>query len=159
MLSRRVRIGAGLLSGLGATGIAAGLAIVGTSVDVAVPFVDPSGLVLIAPVILVPFAAGAFLRGPAAVAAVVAGTAAAPIAAAFAIDGTCEAGAWIVLGLLVSAILGSATAGLAAFVGDRIGDKPWFGRHRTAGLSVLIMLGPVGLAGWIALAARSTPCA
>jgi hypothetical protein len=114
--------------------------------------------ILIAPVVFIPFAAGALLRGPVAVVAVVAGAVAAPIAAALAIDGSCESGAWIVLGLLISSILASAIAGFAAFVGDRVGGNGWLARHRTAGLAVLIAFGLIGLAGWIAFIGRSTPC-
>jgi hypothetical protein len=157
-LSRRVRIGGGLLSGVGATGTAAGLGLVGTSVDLAIPFVDPSGLLLLAPVIAIPFAAGAVLRGRAAIVATATGAVAAPMAAAFAIDQSCEAGAWIGLGLLFSAILAGAIAGVGAFVGDRVGGRPWFERNRTRVLPILIAFGLLGLAGWIAFAARATPC-
>lgn len=157
-LSPWVRVGAGLLSGVGATGTAVGLSLVGTSLDLAIPIVDPSALILIAPVIVIPFAAGAVLRGSTAIVSTVIGATAAPIVAAFTIDGSCETGSWIVLALVISAIWAFGIAGIAAFVGDRIGDRPWFERNRARVLPILIALGLLGVAGWIAFAARATPC-
>jgi Kef-type K+ transport system membrane component KefB len=98
------------------------------------------------------------LRGSTAIVSTVIGATAAPIVAAFTIDGSCETGSWIVLALVISAIWAFGIAGIAAFVGDRIGDRPWFERNRARVLPILIALGLLGVAGWIAFAARATPC-
>jgi hypothetical protein len=110
-----------LLAGFGATGIAAGLGLLGTFLDVHLPLFDPSGLVLMAPVIIAPGFAGAVLRERDAVVAITAGAVAAPIAATFAIDGSCSSNVWAFFGLAAAAAYVLVIAGIAAFVGSWIG--------------------------------------
>jgi hypothetical protein len=114
--SARGRIALGLLSGFGAVGISAGLGVIGTFLDVHLPFFDPSALILMAPVIIAPACAGAVLRERDAVAAITAGAVAAPIAATFAIDRACPSNEWAFIGLVGGASVVLVIAGVAAFV-------------------------------------------
>lgn len=156
--SRGIRIAVGLLAGFGATGIAAGLGLIGTFIDVDLPLFDPSALILMAPVVVVPGFAGAVLRGRADVVTITAGAVAAPIAAIFVIDGSCEPNMWAAIGLVATALYVLVIAGLAAFVGDRIGGAPWFERNRRSGASVLVIVGATGVLGWIAYVATRGGC-
>ena len=117
--SRRVRIAVGLLSGVGATGITAGLGLIGVflRVDQYRPPVDLSGPILLAPLVIVPGYAGAVLRGRAAVAAITAGAIAAPIAAIFAMEGSCLTSLYLMIGLAGFAMYALIIAGLAALAG------------------------------------------
>lgn len=153
-LSYAVRIGVGLLSGIGATGVAAGLGVIGALVDIHVPVISADGLLLIAPVAAIPFAAGALLRGAAAVVATTAGAVAAPVGAAFLIDGSCHANGWVGFGLLMSAVYAFVIAGAAAFVGDRVGGPQTFTRKPGRWTWGLIGLGLLGLIGWTAFLSR-----
>lgn len=156
--SRGGRIGVGLLAGVGATGIAAGLGLIGTFIDVDLPLVDPSALILMAPLIIIPGFAGAVLRGRASVAAITAGAVAGPIAAIFAIDGSCSSNMWAAVGLAASAAYVLVIAGLAAFVGDRIGGLDWFEQNRLRGVLALVVVGAIGVIAWIAAVARLGGC-
>ena len=153
-----MRVTVGLLAGLGATGIAAGIGLIGTFIDVDLPLVDPSALILMAPVIIGPGLAGAVLRGRAAVAAITVGAVAAPIAAIFAIDGSCSSNMWAAVGLAASAAYVLVVAGLAAFVGDRIGGSDRFERNRLRGVVGLVVIGAIGTVAWIAAVATLGEC-
>jgi hypothetical protein len=156
--SRSVRIAVGLLAGFGATGVAAGLGLIGTFLDVDLPFIDPSGLILMAPIIIVPWFAGAVLWERDAVFAIAAGAVASPIAAIFAIDGSCSSSMWAAVGLAAMAAYVLVIAGVAAFVGS------WIGRQSTAeyrprrGIVVLVALGAIGVVGWVAAVAILYGC-
>jgi hypothetical protein len=156
--SRRGRIAVGLLAGVGATGIAAGLGLIGTFVDVDLPLFDPSALILMAPVIIVSGFAGKVLRGQDAVAAITAGAVASPIVAIFAVDGSCQKNLWAGVALAASAAYVLVIAGVAAFVGA------WIGRESTAeyrprrGAIALVAIGALGVVAWIAAVARLGGC-
>lgn len=156
--SRGGRIAIGLLAGFGATGIAAGLALIGTFVDVEMPVGDFSGLVLMAPVIIVPGFAGAVLRGREPVAAITAGAVASPIGAIFALDSSCSMNMWVALGL--TAIAGNVLviAGIAAFVGAWIGRADTVEYQPQRGVVVLVVVGAIGAFGWIAAVASYNGC-
>ncbi len=148
--SRRWRIGVGLLAGVGATGIAAGLGLIGTFLDVDLPVFDPSALILMAPVIVLPGFAGAVLRGRDAVAAIMAGAVAGPIVAIFAIDGSCEKNMWAAVGLAAIAAFVLVIAGVAAFVGALIAGAGTVEYRPRRGVTWLVVVGSMGVAGWIA---------
>ncbi len=156
--SRRWRIGVGLLAGVGATGIAASLGLIGTFLDVDLPVFDPSALILMAPLIVLPGFAGAVLRGRDAVAAIMAGAMAGPIVAIFAIDGSCERNMWAALGLAAIAALALAIAGVAAFVGALLGGAGTAASQPRRGVTWLVVFGSVGVVGWIAALALLGRC-
>jgi hypothetical protein len=156
--SRGGRIAVGLLAGFGSTGIAAGLGLIGTFIDVDLPLVDPSALILIAPVIIIPGFAGALLRGRAVVVAITVGAVAGPSAAIFAIDGSCSSNMWAAVGLAAAAAYVLVIAGLAAFVGDRIGGSDRFERKRFGAVAGLVVIGAIGVVAWIAAVAKLGGC-
>jgi hypothetical protein len=156
--SRATRIAVGLLAGAGATEISAGLGLIGTRLDIDLPLVDPSSLILMAPVVVVPGLAGAVLRGRAAVIAITAGAVASPIGAVFAIDGSCQANMFVAIGLAAAALFALVAAGLASLAGERIGDSPRFANNRQRGVLILVVLGAVGALGWIAALAILGGC-
>jgi hypothetical protein len=158
LLPRAVRIGVGLLAGVGATGVAAGLAVLGRYIDIDLPLIDPSALFLMAPVLAIPFAATALLGGAAAVTWTVVGAVGAPIVASFAIEGGCESNMWVGFGLLVIAFYVLAIAGVAAFVGNFVGGPQTFKRHPTRWTVVLVAVSLVGIGGWIAFLAGVPRC-
>lgn len=153
-----MRIVVGLSAGVGATGIAAGLGHIGTFIDVGQLPIDPSPLILMAPVIVVPAFAGAVLRGPAAIAAVAAGAVAAPIGAIFAIDGSCAASGFVAIGLVVLALLALVISGIAALAGDRMGRSDWFEGKRRRGVFLLVVGAATGALGWIAAVSMLGGC-
>lgn len=139
----------GLLAGFGATGIAAGLALIGTFIDVDVPLIDPSALFLAAPLVLIPFFAGAVLRGSPAIATVTVGAVAGPTAAILLVDASCAANAWAAVGLAALAAYALLITGFAAFVGDLAGAAGWFRRNRRRDLRVLAGFAAIGVVTWI----------
>ena len=145
-----LRVVVGLFAGVGATGIAASLGVAGTFLDIDVPLVDPSPLILMAPVVIVPAFAGAALRGWAAVGAITAGAGAAPIAFIFAIDRSCNASMFAAIGFVALAIYALLIAGGAAIVGDRLGRWGWLEEHRGRGVWFVIVVAMIGTLGWIA---------
>ena len=156
--SRGGRIAVGLLAGVGASGIAAGLALIGTFLDVDLPLVDPSALILMAPVMVVPRFAGAVLRAGDAVAAVTAGAVAGPIAVIFAIDGSCPSNMWAAVGLAAIAAYVLVIAGISAFVGARVGRAGTVEYRPRRGVVVLVVVGTIGVVAWIAALARLGGC-
>jgi hypothetical protein len=156
--SRGERIAVGLLVGFGAVGIAALLGLIGTVIDVDLPFFDPSGLILMAPVVLTSGFAGAALRERDAVAAITAGAVAAPIAAFFAIDGSCPSNVWAAVGLAAAAASVLVIAGIAAFVGAWIGREDTFPYQPRRSVVVLVVVGAIGVFAWIAAVPRLFAC-
>lgn len=156
--SRGGRIAVGLLVGFGAVGIAAGLGLIGTFLDVDLPFFDPSALILMAPVIIAPGFAGAVLRERDAVAAITAGAVAAPIAALVAIDGSCSSNLWAAVGLAAAAAYVLVIAGIAAFVGAWIGREDRVQHQPRRGVVVLVVVGAIGVFAWIAAVPRLFGC-
>jgi hypothetical protein len=146
---RAVCVAVGFLAGVGATGIAAGLGQVGTLLDVDLPVVDLSPLILLAPVVVIPYLAGAILGGWSGVAAVTAGAVAGPIGAIFALDSSCESSMFAAIGLVAIAFFALVIAALAAFAGDRIGGSERLKGNRVRRVSVLIAVGCLGVCGWI----------
>jgi hypothetical protein len=123
-----------------------------------VPLIDPSALILMAPVVVVPAFAGAILRGRPAIAAITAGAAAGPIGAIFAIAGSCDSNMFAAIGLVAAAAYALVVAGLAAFAGERIGGSDWFERNRRRGVLVLVVVGVIGVIGWIPAVATLGGC-
>lgn len=150
------RIAVGLLAGFGATGIAAGLALIGTFVDIDMPVGDFRGLILMAPVIIVPGFAGAVLRSRDAVAAITAGAVAGPIAAIFALDDSCSMTMWAALGLAAIAAYVLFIAGIAAFVGAWIGRADTVEYQPRRGVVALVVVGTIGVFAWIAAVASNS---
>lgn len=156
--SRRGRIAVGLLAGIGATGTAAGLGLIGTFLDVDLPLFDPSALILMAPVIIVPGFAGIVLRRRDAVVAITAGAVASPIAAIFAVDGSCQKNLWagVALAAIAAAVL--VIAGVAALIGAWIGREFKVEYRPRRGVVVLVAVGAIGVVGWIAALATLGGC-
>ncbi|HEY3523070.1 MAG TPA: hypothetical protein VGK63_05165 [Candidatus Limnocylindrales bacterium] len=140
----------GALAGVGATGVVAGLTVIGRQLDIGQPIIDTSGPILIAPVIAVPFVAGGLLIGSAGIAAVVGGAVAAPLVAALAIHGDCEATSWTVLGLMLGALAVLPIAGVAGVAGDRLAQARAFRTSTFRAAVVLVPIGALGIAGWLA---------
>ena len=147
--SRGARIAVGLLVGFGAVGIAAGLGLIGTFLDVDLPFLDPSSLILMAPVIILAGLAGAVLRERDAVVAVAAGAVASPIAAIFAVDGSCQKNLWAGVALAAIAASVLVIAGVAAFVGAWIGRESKVQYQPRRGVVALVIVGTIGIPAWI----------
>src|SRR5688572_12640731 len=143
--SRRGRIAVGLLAGFGATGIAAGLGLIGTFIDVDLPLFDPSAMILMSPVIIVPGFAGAVLHRRDAVAAVTAGALAGPLGAIFALDRSCSFTSWTGLALAAVAAVVLVIAGIAAFVGAWIGRADTVKYQPRRGVLVLVVVGAIGV--------------
>jgi hypothetical protein len=156
--SRRGRVAVGLLAGFGATGIAAGLGLVWTVLDVHLPFFDPSGLILMAPVIIAPGFAGAVLRERDAVVAITAGAVAAPIAATFAIDRSCSSNVWAFFGLAAAAAYVLVIAGIAAYLGSWLGRGDTVPYQPRRDVIVLVGFGAIGSFAWIAAVPRLYGC-
>jgi len=156
--SRGGRIAVGMLAGFGATGIAAGLGLIGTFLDVDLPLFDPSPLILMAPVIIIPSFAGAVLRQRDAVAAITAGAVAGPIAAIFAVDSSCSANLWAAVGLAAVAAWFLVIAGISAFVGAWIGREAKVEYQPRRDVVVLVVVGAIGALVWIAAVARLFAC-
>ncbi|HEX5014060.1 MAG TPA: hypothetical protein VFV72_07840 [Candidatus Limnocylindrales bacterium] len=148
-----------MASGAGATGIAAGLGVLGQRLDVNVPLLDLSGPILMAPVIAIPFVAAAVFRGAAGALATIAGAAAAPVLVALRIDGGCEGTVWVAMGLLIIGfVFVPAIAGLSAWVGNWAG---WSGRlqeHRRRWAWALVGAAAVGAVGWFAFVSGTPSC-
>ena len=85
--------------------------------------------------------------------------AAGPIVAAVAIDGSCEPNIWLGAGLVISAFYALVVTGIAALVGDRIGDSSLFERNRLRGACALGAIGAIGLACWIVAVMSVGRCA
>ena len=148
-LGRGARIVVGVASGVGATGIYAALSIVWVALGFTRPLIDVGALISLAALVAIAAFAGAVLRGPEAIAAIVAGAVASPIVAAFAIDGSCEPNMWVGAGLVISALYALVATGIAALVGDRIGDSHVVERNRVRGAWALGAIGAIGFAGWV----------
>ena len=156
--SRRGRVAVGLFAGFGATGIAAGLGLAWTSLEVHLPFFDPSGLIVMAPVIIAPGFAGAVLRERDAVVAITAGAVAAPIAATFAVDGSCPSNVWAFFGLAAAAASVLVLAGIAALVGSSIGRRDTVPYQPRRHVIVLVVFGAIGSLAWIIAIPRLYGC-
>lgn len=152
------RIAVGLLVGFGAVGIAGGLGLIGTYLDVDLPFFDPSALILMAPVILLAGFAGAVLRERDAVVAIAAGAVASPIAAIFAVDGSCQKNLWAGVALVAIAAYVLVIAGVAAFVGAWIGRESTVQYQPRRGVVALVIVGAIGIIAWITAVARLFGC-
>ena len=111
-----------------------------------------------APVVVVPAFAGAILRGRPAVAAITAGAVAGPIGAIFAIAGSCDSNMFAAIGLAAAAAYALLIAGLAAFAGERMGGSDWIERNRGRGLRILVVVGAIGVIGWIPAVATFGGC-
>ena len=98
------------------------------------------------------------LRGGAAVAAITAGAVVGPVGAIFATVDSCQSNPFVAVGLAAAALYALIIAGLAAFVGDRIGGSPWFERNRRRGTRFLVAVGLIGVLGWIAALATLGGC-
>jgi hypothetical protein len=135
------------------------LGLIGTYLVIDLPLVDPSALILMAPIAVIPGFAGALLRGRAVIATVAAGAVAGPIGAMLAIAGTsCDSNMFAAIGLAAAAAYVLVIAGLAVFAGDRIGGSDWFERNRRRGVLVLALVGAIGVIGWIPAVARLGGC-
>jgi len=153
-----VRIAVGLLAGVGATGIAAGLGLIGTFLDVDLPLLDPSPLILLMPVVVVPGFAGAVLGGRAAVAAISVGAVAGPLAAIFGFDGSCGANMFAAVALAAIALVALVVAGLSAFAGHQFRATRRVDRNRQGSVRLLVIVGALGMFGWIAALAMLGRC-
>jgi hypothetical protein len=149
----------GLLTGFGAVGITGALGFIGTLIDVEVPRFDPSGLILMAPLIFVPGFAGIVLRRRDAVVAITAGALASPIAAIFAIDGSCQNNMWVGVGLAATTPYVLVIAGVAAFVGAWIGRESTVEYRPRRAVVILVALGVIGVVGWVAAVTILFGCA
>ncbi len=156
--SRGGRIAVGMLAGFGAAGIAAGLALIGTFLDVDLPLFDPSALILMAPVIIIPGFAGSVLRRRDAVVAITAGAVAGPIAAIFVVDGSCSANIWAAVALAAIAGWFLVIAGIAAIVGAWIGREASIEYQPRRDIVVLVVVGAIGVFAWIAAVTRLFAC-
>jgi hypothetical protein len=159
LLPLPIRIGVGLLSGVGATGIAAGLGYIGRHLDIDVPLVDVGSLILIAPLVAIPFVAGAALRGAATVIATVGAAAAVTIAAGFAIDNCGESTIWVAMGLLiVGFFFVPIITGFSAVVGTIAGASGRFERNRIRCAWALVGCAAIGVVGWVAFLGQIPRC-
>ena len=159
LLPRPVRVGLGLLAGVGATGTSAGLGYLVNQIDVDVPLIDLGGLILIVPLVVIPFIAGAAIRGAATVLATIGAGAAVTVAAGFAIDNCGEATIWVAMGLLiVGFFFVPLIAGCAAFLGTLPGLRDPFERHRVRWAWGLAASGAVGAVGWAAFLSLVPSC-
>jgi hypothetical protein len=108
-----------------------------------------------APIVVIPGVAGAWLRGRGVVAAIAAGAVAGSIGAMLVIAGTsCDSNMFAAIGLAAAAAYALVIAGLAAFAGEHLGGSDWFERNRRSGLLALVVIGAIGAIGWIPTAAR-----
>jgi hypothetical protein len=146
----------GFLAGFGATGIAAGFGLLGQSVDIRLPVFDPSGLILMAALIVLPGASGWILRENDAAAATAVGATAAPIVAVPFV-GDCREHAWAFLGLAAGAGFALIISGLAAFAGAWLGREATTtpGPRRTGGL---VAASALGIGAWLIAAALLFRC-
>ncbi|MEX1173669.1 MAG: hypothetical protein WEG56_13785 [Chloroflexota bacterium] len=156
--SRGGRIAIGLLVGFGAVGIGAGLGLIGTFLDVDLPFFDPSAMIMMAPVIIVPGFAGAVLRERDAVAAITAGAVASPIVAIFAVDGSCQKNLWAAVGLAAITAYVLVIAGVVAFVGAWIGRASTVRYQPRRDVIALVVVGAIGIVAWITAVAMLFGC-
>jgi hypothetical protein len=157
-ISRGLRVALGLVAGVGATGISASLGVAGTFLTIDLPLIDPSALILMAPVIVLPAFAGAVLRGWAAVGAISAGAGASPIAFLFTIDHSCNANMFAGIAFVVMAGYAFVIAGAAASVADRFGQSAWIARNRGFATWVIVVVATIGIIGWIAAAPALDGC-
>jgi hypothetical protein len=128
---------------------------IGTYVVIDLPPVDPSALILMAPIVVIPGFAGALLRGRAVVAAIAAGAVAGPIGAMLAIAGSsCDSNMFAAIGLAAAAAYALVIAGLAAFAGERIGGSDWVECNLKRGVLLLVVVGVIGVIGWIPAVAK-----
>jgi hypothetical protein len=112
-----------------------------------------------APIVVIPGLAGAWLRGRAVIAAIAAGAVAGPIGAMFAIAASsCNSNMFAAIGLAAAAAYALVIAGLAAFAGDRIGGSDWFQRNHQRGVLVLVIVAAIGVIGWIPAVAKLGGC-
>jgi hypothetical protein len=112
-----------------------------------------------APIVVIPGLAGAWLRGRAVIAAIAAGAVAGAIGAMFAIAASsCDSNMFAAIGLAAAAAYALVIAGLAAFAGDRIGGSDWVERNSKRGLLLLVVVGAIGLIGWIPAVATLGGC-
>jgi hypothetical protein len=159
LLPLPIRIGVGLLSGVGATGIAAGLGYLGRHLEIDVPLVDVGSLILIVPLVAIPFIAGAALRGAAAVIATVVGAAAVTIAAGFGIDSCGESTIWVAMGLLIVGFLFvPVITGFSAVLGTIAGGSGQFQRNRIRWAWALVGCAAMGVVGWVAFLGQIPRC-
>ena len=157
---RGTRIVVGLLTGIGATGMVIGLHLLGTFLDVGTPLLDPSGLIQLAPVVLIPVLSGATLRGPAAIIAIMVGAIAAPVAAVASFNSSCQETLWRGFGLLVMAFYALVISGVSAFAGDWLaGGSRTLAEHRGRVIVVLTALGVLGILAWVGAVAVLGQCA
>ena len=112
-----------------------------------------------APIVVIPGLAGAWLRGRAVIAAIAAGAVAGPIGAMFAIAASsCDSNMFAAIGLAAAAAYALVIAGLAAFAGERMGDSDWFQRNRQRGVLVLVIVAAIGVIGWVLAVAKLGGC-
>jgi hypothetical protein len=133
--------------------------VIGTYLVIDLPLVDPSALIIMAPIVVIPGLAGALLRGRAVIAAIAVGAVAGPIGAMFAIAGSsCDSNMFAAIGLTAAAAYALVIAGLAAFAGERSGGSAWVERNRERGVLLLVVVGAIGVIGWIPAVAKLAGC-
>ena len=113
-----------------------------------------------APIVVIPGVAGAWLRGRGVVAAIAAGAVAGSIGAMLVIAGTsCDSNMFAAIGLAAAAAYVLVIAGLAAFAGERMGGSDWVERNSKRGVLVIVVVGVIGVIGWVPAVAKLGGCA
>ncbi len=157
MPDRRLRVVVGLLTGVGASGVAAGLGRLGNLLEVHRAPIDPSGLILAMPLIFLPLLAGHLLRRGDAVAAIAAGAVTGPIVAMVVIDGSCLQNMWLATGLFFVALICLVVTSVAALFGASFREDVRV-QSPERGVMVLLVAGLIGILGWIGAVVTVPAC-